>query len=413
MNIFSYLKDYLSADLVEAMASHINEDAGKTRQAAEVTALSVVAAFLKRSSTESGAKAMYKAIERENLYGNHLGPLSAQFRDRDQASQIIQKGSNLFSHLLPDKRSVLIAMIASHARIRSSSATSVLGAMSYLTLDILGKQVKDQNLDPVGLAMVLRNQKDYLIKEADPELLDKVVTTLSIEDMERIGYVTPTEEAEAEVVSRTRTRPQTENPYADLTENPTFPWKAILGGVALLVVLGGGYYAWQQYGSTVQSAALQDTTVTEEVALPTDSTARYPDSTQVATTPATATTPAGESLADKLTQHLNNPLSKAGKTFVFEGITFDPLTNEPTPQSIPALDGLAAVLKKNPNLQLKFTGVTRQAANKKNVFKQANSIKAYLTRAGVDIIRLDVASFVTQDAGRSGEDFIVVKVVQQ
>ncbi|OZI06811.1 hypothetical protein BWI93_18155 [Siphonobacter sp. BAB-5385] len=334
MNIFSYLKDYLSADLVEAMASHINEDAGKTRQAAEVTALSVVAAFLKRSSTESGAKAMYKAIERENLYGNHLGPLSAQFRDRDQASQIIQKGSNLFSHLLPDKRSILIAMIASHARIRSSSATSVLGALSYLTLDILGKQVKDQNLDPVGLAMILRTQKDYLTKEADPELLDKVVTTLSIEDMERIGYVTPTEEAEAEVVSRTRSRPQTDNPYADLTENPTFPWKAIVGGVALLAVLGGGYYAWQHYGDTVQSAALQDTTATEEVALPTDSTARYPDTTQVATTPnaTPVTTPAGESLAEKLTQHLNNPLSKAGKTFVFEGISFDPLTNELTPQ---------------------------------------------------------------------------------
>ncbi|OZI06812.1 hypothetical protein BWI93_18160 [Siphonobacter sp. BAB-5385] len=68
-------------------------------------------------------------------------------------------------------------------------------------------------------------------------------------------------------------------------------------------------------------------------------------------------------------------------------------------------------MKKYPSLQLKFTGVTRQAANKKNAFKQANSIKAYLTRAGVDIVRLDVGSFLAADAGR--EDFVVVKIVQQ
>lgn len=415
MNIFSYLKDYLSADLVEAISSFVNEDVGKVKQAADVAALSVVAGLLKRSSSESGAKALYKAIERENLFGDKLAQISQLVKDREQLSHIAQKGSNLFSHLLPDKRSVVIAMITNHAKIRNSSATNVLGILSYLGLETLGKQAKDQNLDAVGLAMLLRNQKDSLVKDADPELLNRVAVTLSIEEFERLGYVTPMEEEAIEVQERPRSRGH-DNPYADLTESSTFPWKSVVAGLGILAVVGGGYYAWQQYGDSIKATAGQDSTNLEEVAVPADSTALYPDTTAAVNTAVAgngvAAVPAG-GLADKLSKHLASPAAQPGAYFTFDEVTFDPITNQPTAQSLPALNALAEVMKKNPNLQLKFTGVTKQFGNKKNVFKQANSIKSFLTNAGVEIMRLDAGSFLSSDSTKPNRNYIAVKVIRQ
>ncbi|MDR6195785.1 DUF937 domain-containing protein [Siphonobacter sp. SORGH_AS_0500] len=417
MNIFSYLKDSLSVEVVEAIASYVNENSDRVKQAADLAALSVVAGFLKRSSSESGAKALFKAIERENISPEKSAQLPQLLKDRDQISQIAQKGSNLFSHLLPDKRSVVITMITGQVKIRNSSATNVLGILSYLGVDILGKQIRDQNLDAVGLALLLRNQKDNLIKEVDPELFNRVAVTLSIEEFERLGYVTPAEEETVEVQERPRSRGN-ENPYADLTESSTFPWKSVVAGLGILAVLGGGYYAWQNYGDSIKASTSQDSTSLEEVAVPADSTALYPDTSAAAkpgVTPNTATsaTSAAGGLADKLTKHLADPLGKPGAYFTFDEVSFDPITNQPTAQSTPALNALAEVMKKNPNLQLKFTGVTKQLGNKKNVFKQANSIKSFLTNAGVDIMRLDAASFLSSDSTKPNRSYIAVKVIRQ
>jgi len=414
MNIFSYLKDSLSADVVETIAAFVNEDVGKVKSAADLAALSVVAGFLKRSSNESGAKALFKAIERENVSPEKSAQLPQTLKDRDQISHITQRGSNLFSQLLPDKRSVVISMITNQVKIRNSSATNILGILSYFGVDILSKQIKEQNLDAVGLAMLLRNQKDNLVKEADPELFNKVAITLSIEEFERLGYVTPAEEDLIEVQERPRSKVSNADAYADLNETSTFPWKNVVAGLAIVAVLGGGYYAWKNYGDSIKATASQDSTTLEEVAVSTDSTAMYPDTAAAVNSGvASATASVAGGLADKLTKHLADPLAKPGAYFTFDELSFDPATNQPTAQSAPALNALADVMKKNPNLQLKFTGVTKQLGDKKNVFKQANSIKSFLTNAGVEIMRLDAGSFLSSDSTKPNRNYIAVKVIRQ
>lgn len=419
MNIFSYLKDLLSTDFVENTSSYVNEESGKVESALHAAVLSVLVSFLKRTSNESGAKAMFKAIEREKLDGRVTASLPGVLKDREQASQIVQRGGNLFSHLLPDKRSTLVAMISSHGKIRNSSATAVLGLVSFVTLDTFGKLVRDQNLDATGLAILIRNQKDYLLKDADAEMIDKVAETLSVDGITRLGYVEPGEET-LEEPAPSRTRHTSEHAYDDLnSRSVSVPWKGILAVALVVAVLGAAWFGWSQFGDSLMSNA--DTTSSEEVAVPQDSTASYPDTTArpavpAATTPTAATTTpttGGTTTAAKIAQHMSDPLAKEGKIFVMNEVKFDPATNEPTPQSTPAIDDLAAVLKKYPTVQLKFTGVTVRPANKKNVFKQANSLKVYLTKAGVSIVRLDSGSFLSTDSTSQKSDFVMVKIVHQ
>lgn len=418
MNIFSYLKDLLSPEFVENTASYVNEEPGKVEAALHAAVLSVLVSFLKRTSNESGAKAMFKAVEREKLDGRLTASMPGVLKDREQASQIVQRGGNLFSHLLPDKRSTLVAMISSHGKIRNSSATSVLGLLSCVTLDTFGKQVKDQNLDATGLAILIRNQKDYLLKDADPEMIEKVAETLSVDSVSRLGYVEPGEETFDEPApSRSRHTP--EHAYDDLnSRSVSMPWKGILAVALVLAVLGGAWFGWSEFGDSLMSKA--DTTSSDEVAVPQDSTASYPDTTTRPVTPQTApapvtTTPAagGATTASKIAQHMSDPQAKEGRIFVLNEVKFDPMTNEPTPESQKAIDELAAVMKKYPTIQLKFTGVTVRPANKKNVFKQANSLKVYLTKAGVNIIRLDSGSFLSTDSTSQKNDFVMVKIVHQ
>ncbi|MFT4031236.1 MAG: DUF937 domain-containing protein [Siphonobacter sp.] len=407
MNIITYLKEHISAELVEIMASYVNEAPDKTRQALDTSAVSMVAALLKRTSTESGANALFKTLNRGNFDGNEISRIASRLRDREQGAKLIQSGSNLFSHLLPDKRSPLITMISLYVRVRNSSATSILGVLSFMTFDALAKVVRDQKLDAVGLALEISNQKDYILAEADSELVSRLTNTLGIENLSHLGYVE--QPVEEELVARTTRSSDFQYMQEESSEN--IPWRGIITGLAIVGVLSAAWFGWQKYGEDLLAKTREERPIAEEVAIPTDSSVLNADTTTQTKVVASTTTPAatGNSVAAKLTQYLNEPAPVPGKVFVFEGLAFSPATNEPTSESVKAVDEVGEVMKKYPNLQIKFTGVTAKKINKRNVFKQANSIKVYLTKSGIDINRLDSGSFLTSDSTR--KDYIILKVV--
>jgi outer membrane protein OmpA-like peptidoglycan-associated protein len=404
----TYLDDYLTADVVEQSAQLINEQPEKTRAALDTLNSVLLAGFIKRCSNEIGANLLFNTIRKGNYEQTSTGDLLDLLRNREAANAFITAGSNTISQLMPDKRSPITVLVSSYARIRNSSATTLLGLVTPLFMEGLARQVKSRNLDATGLATFLADQKEALIERTPADLLERMRSTLGIDNLAALGQV-PVMSAGREA------RPaRMEAVEMEYRERRPLPWGAILGGALLVGLLAGGYWVWQQYGDQWQSAANTEE-ITDSTALSTTAGANGlavgPDSAMAIRTAAPAA--AGSGVPAQLAAYLADPTAATGKAFAMTDLRFDPATFALVPASAQQVAEVGKVLKTYPGAQLRITGITGQASQKSVAFKRANSVKAALMKEGIDLMRLDAVSLVRPDsAGRLG-DRISLRVVKR
>lgn len=410
MNLLTYLDDYLTADVVDHAAEFVNEQPAKTRVALDALNSVLLAGFIKRCSNEIGANLLFNTIQKGRYDQSSIGELSTLLRNREEANAFITKGSNTISQLMPDKRSPITVLVSSYARVRNSSATTLLGLVTPLFMETLDRQVKSRNLDAAGLAAMLVDQKDHLLEHTPADLLDRMRATLGIDNSSMMGYSAP-------AASGREARASVRNEPVEITyrDRKPLPWGAILGGLLVVGLAAGGYWLWQNYGDQWQ-ASRQNEEITDSTALlatlPGTSTDSLSVPSPVSPSASATGAPVGSVLA-QMSAYLADPAAEAGKAFALTELTFDSTTGALTPGSLQQVAEVGKLLKTYPKVQLKITGVTGNAALKPLAFQRANAVKMALVRDGIDLIRLDAVSLVRPDsAGRLG-DRISLRVVKR
>lgn len=414
MNLLTYLDEYLTADVVDHAAEFVNERPDKTRTALDALNSVLLAGFIKRCSNEIGANLLFNTIQKGKYDQASTGELATLLRNREEANAFITKGSNTISQLMPDKRSPITVLVSSYARVRNSSATTLLGLVTPLFMETLDRQVKTRNLDAAGLAAMLVDQKEYLIEHTPADLLDRMRATLGIDNSSMMGYSAPAVSAR-----ESRASGRHEPVELDYRTRKPLPWGAILGGLIAVGLAVGGYWLWQNYGDQWQ-ASRQNEEITDSTALLNASLGTSTDSLSVpspvspsASATGTAVTTGPNSVPAQMSAYLADPAAEAGRAFAMTTLTFDPATNALTDESARQVAEVGKLLKTYPNVQLKITGVTGTAALKPVAFQRANAVKMALVRDGIDLIRLDAVSLVRPDsAGRLG-DRISLRVIRR
>ncbi|WP_332369244.1 DUF937 domain-containing protein [Spirosoma telluris] len=248
MNLFANLTNVLNSDVLSRIATYIDEPTEKTSKAVNGLIYTIVGGLMKRTTSEIGVNQLYNHIQKGKYDGTLTENLMTVLRDPALTNTIITQGNDVISHLLPAMKSSIGSMISGYAGIRNSSAIALLGLITTIVLQVLGKQVKDQKLDADALAASLFGERDAFVNAVPEDFMPQLVEKVGLHQVVA-GLAMPARRSTTESSGRsttTATRPVISYEPADDSdsENETLT-KWGVGALIAVALAVGGYYLYQ------------------------------------------------------------------------------------------------------------------------------------------------------------------------
>ncbi|MGV3559198.1 DUF937 domain-containing protein [Larkinella arboricola] len=396
MNLLIELKENLTDTVVSRAAYYVDEHPEKTRIALEGLVYTVIAGLMKRTTTEIGVNQLYNSIQKGKFDGTLVNSFPELLRDTEQTNRLVESGSNSISHLLPAMKSAIGLAISGYANIKNSAAITLLGLVTPLVLGTLNRLVVDNKLDPDALAIVLADQRDYLIDTTPEKLLDRIAEGLNIQQLLTTG-IQPAKRTAYVERAPVQERPRYVAEAEEEGNGSLVKWG--VGALVLVALAGAGYYIWNNTQS-YSSAAEEEVMSTEFV----DSTATNPANTAKSAAPArldsaALITSAAKTSTTALAAYVTNLQAPAGRSFRIPALDFEPGTDQLKPAGLATVTELATLLKTNPTMQIRLVGYANDAVppvtNKVLSIKRVQAIKNGLVRAGINYLRVDAIGLGT------------------
>jgi outer membrane protein OmpA-like peptidoglycan-associated protein len=258
--------------------------------------------------------------------------------------------------LFGGKLDSVVDAVASSAGAKPSAVSSLLTLAAPLILGILGRQARAQGLNAGALVNLLAGQKDVITSLIPPSL----AVVLGLTGMRTL---------ETPIVTGRRLD-TTPAPARPRSSPVWWPWALGLGALALF----GLWYAMRPVPEATRRLT--------SLALPGGVTLNVEEA----------------SLSDVLARYLANPSDKElPKRFVFDRLNFETATTTLTPDSVPTVANLAAVLKAYPAVAVALEGHTDNtgdaAQNKQLSVDRANAVRDRLVQDGIAGDRISTAGF--------------------
>jgi OmpA-OmpF porin, OOP family len=353
VNLVELVKGYLTPDIVQKAASFVGESGSATQKAMNGIVPTLIAGLANQASTSGGAEKLSRILDTGKYDGSALNNLGSLFSGGETTQKAITQGKDTLSSLFGNRTEGLVDQIARFAGLRTGSAASLLALVLPLILSLLGRQRATIGQSPSALASLLGEQKGFL-----STLLPAGIGSLlgwtgyeTARPRETTAYVEPKRETESWFVPMlvlsgivlaalawllSRPTPVSEipvaaRPAAKMTDLP------LPGGMKVSVPEGSFNYSLHQW-----LAGTTDTTVP--------------------------------------------------KRFVFDNLNFETGSTKLTPDSVPTVNSLVAILKAYPAVAVRLEGHTDNtgdaAANKKLSLDRAVTVKEIMITGGIADARI-------------------------
>ena len=353
VNLVELAKGYLTPDIIQKAASFAGESESATQKAMSGIVPTLIAGLANQASTTSGAEKLSRMLDTGKYDGSALNNLGSLFSGGDTTRKAVTEGKDILGSLLGNKTEGLVDQIARFAGIRTGSASSLLALAVPLIMNLLGRQRSTIGQSPSALASLLGEQKGFL-----SSLLPAGIGSLlgwtgyeTARPRETTAYVAPKRETESWFVpllvlsgivlaalawlmsrpSPVHEIPVASRPAARMTD------LSLPGGMKVSVPEGSFNYSLHQW-----LAGTTDTTVP--------------------------------------------------KRFVFDNLNFETGSTKLTPDSVPTVNSLVAILKAYPAVAVRLEGHTDNtgdaAANKKLSLDRAIVVKEIMITGGVADARI-------------------------
>lgn len=162
MNLLNLLKYQLGSSLTGQLSAFLGEDPKKVQSALDATLPAILSVFVKKAVDKTGADSIMNTIRQGNHDGSMLNYLTGLFSGGSSTNSLMSSGDVLANQFLGNKRNVLTEAISSFSGTQRTSAASLVKLCMPLILGVIGKQVKNQNLDVTGLMNLLSSQKGHI-----------------------------------------------------------------------------------------------------------------------------------------------------------------------------------------------------------------------------------------------------------
>jgi hypothetical protein len=150
--IFDLIRQSLGSSEVDQISSQLGTKPQQTQQAI-AAALPLLLGALDRNSTQpQGAAALANALERDHD-GSILDNLAGFLGQGDTSP-----GDGILKHVLGERRQNVEAGLGQASGLEGQSVSKLLALLAPIVMGALGKEKRNQHLDPGGLSGLLRTE---------------------------------------------------------------------------------------------------------------------------------------------------------------------------------------------------------------------------------------------------------------
>ncbi|MCB0516368.1 MAG: OmpA family protein [Chitinophagales bacterium] len=417
-NLLSIIQKYLGGSTLGSLASFLGENEQTTTSAVTSAIPSILAGFINKASTTSGAGQLFDLIKNGNFNGSMLDSLSGILGSSDKMNANISSGTGLLDTILGgNKLGGLVDLLSGGSSMSSGSTKSLLGFLTPVIMSVLGKQVIGNNLNASGLAKLLIGQSSF-IKNLLPAGLGNVLGFSSFDNL-----ISSANSNFASAWGSAQNAGKQVGQAANQTAKAGSSMFGKLLPLLLLLLLGFlAFYFWRGCGDDIKEAGnktIETTTnaVENTTSAVTNAVSEGANAAANAATSAWAalgeffkkTLPNGvelnipeKGIENNLITFIEDKSKPADKTswFNFDRILFETGKNTLTPESQEQVKNIAEILKAYPNVNIKLGGYTDNTGDPKvnMVLSQtrAETVMRNLVALGIDAKRLAAEGYGDQ-----------------
>lgn len=403
MDLLGLVKEQFTSSIVSKISSFLGESTENTYSAIESALPAILGGVMQNASTTQGVSDLLSTIRTGGYDGGVLNNLGGLLDDIKSTSTLASLGSGFLGSIFGDKLGALSSFISNTSSIKTGSASSLLGLVAPILMNVLGKKVITQGLSTSGLASLLMSQKNA-VKAALPTGIGGI---LNIEDLgDFLGNPKST---------------VANNFKQQTNDKKTKSWLPLLLLAGLLL---GAIYYWNSCRN-VDTAVVEDTT-TEAVANIDSAATEVIGSLKKTLSTGIELNFGEKSIENELIIFIEDKSKPVDKTtwFNFRDLRFETGSAVIDSTSMQEVRNIAEILKAYP-IDLKIGGYTdnvgKEEVNQKLSADRATSVVNALVAMGIDAKRLDpegygsqfpVASNATEE-GKAQNRRIAVRVTKK
>ena len=384
MDLLGLVKEQFTSAIVSKISSFLGESTENTNAALGSALPAILGGVMQKASTIQGASDLLSTIRTGGYDGGVLDNFGGLLDDVKSTSTLTSLGNGLLGNIFGDKLGALTGLISNASGIKTGSASSLLGLVAPILMNVLGKKVTTQGLSTSGLASLLMSQKD-VVKAALPAGIGSILNVGALGDFLANPKVAVTNTFEA---------PDNKKP------NSWLPW-LLLGGLLL-----GALYYWNSCRNTEESTVAQ--TTTEAVATVDSAATQVVSSLKKTLSTGVELNFDEKSIENELISFIEDKSKPVDKTtwFNFRDLRFETGSAVLDSTSMQEVRNIAEILKAYP-IDLKIGGYTdnvgKEAANQKLSADRATSVVNALVAMGIDAKRLEPEGYGSQFPVASNE----------
>ncbi|MCC3152210.1 OmpA family protein [Hymenobacter sp. BT770] len=408
-NLLDSIKALITPDLVSGLAGRLGENQGGVSKGLSAALPLVLAGLIQKVGGGDGAQSVFSMAQTAyQQHGSSLGAPTGLLGMLSGSNAGSPQAGNMLTSIFGGQASNLATPLSSHAGISSGSASSLLSLAGMAVPALLGRHIKQNNLNASSMGSMLIGLKDQVMAML-PSGMGALLGGLGAA-ASRMGGAAA---GAGGNLGSAMTNPAGE-PRRQITPAPGgggTRWPLILGALAVLALL---FFFTRSCNKTTTTTTTTETTpmvdttnglpkpVAPAVSTGLDSAsaalkagwAKLGAMTAIKLRDGSTINAPANGVESKLVAFINDKSRPVDKTtwFSLDRLLFKTASAELLPDSQEQLDNLAAILKAYPAVKLKLGGYTDSrgdaALNRRLSGERAKTVLNRLVAAGIAADRL-------------------------
>jgi len=175
INLLKTLQRGLGDSLIKNASSFLNESEETASKAVSGTYSVLLASVIDKGSTEKGAANILKVLKK----GGHNVPAEEEVgkifsRSPQTINGLVNIGNRDLPSFFGNRQREATNVVAAESGVKKESASMLMKLSSPFLMNLLGKQVSENNLDAKGLMNFLQGQKSHITNSLPAEAIEQL-----------------------------------------------------------------------------------------------------------------------------------------------------------------------------------------------------------------------------------------------
>jgi outer membrane protein OmpA-like peptidoglycan-associated protein len=170
MDFLSKIKNTITTKTVENLATFLGENTANVESGIGLCLNSFMAGVLKYGHSDVELKNIINVLNDGGHTGDILNNIESFSSNFEKTQLLVTIGNNISSHFLANKVQLLVEKISAISEIRKTSASSLLSLSAPIVLGFIGKTMKENNFDLVGLRNHFKEINEPIINSLPPAI---------------------------------------------------------------------------------------------------------------------------------------------------------------------------------------------------------------------------------------------------